>query len=67
MFRKGESNALWTPRATIEGLLPKLSAATHGAICDWAEVAAGIKGFGPLKARNVVKVRARWQEIAAGL
>ena len=54
-------------RAAIEGFLPKLTAATHGAIGDWAEAAAGIKGFGPIKARNVAKVRARWQEIAAGL
>jgi indolepyruvate ferredoxin oxidoreductase len=54
-------------RAAIEGFLPKLSPATHGAICDWAEAASGIKGFGPIKARNVAKVRARWQEIAAGL
>jgi indolepyruvate ferredoxin oxidoreductase len=54
-------------RVAIEGFLPKLSAATHGTICDWAEAAAGIKGFGPIKARNVERTRARWQEIAAGL
>ena len=51
----------------IEGFLPKLSAARHGAICDWAEVVAGIKGFGPIKVRNVAQLRARWREIAAGL
>jgi indolepyruvate ferredoxin oxidoreductase len=54
-------------RAAIEGFLPKLSATNHAAICDWAEAAAGIKGFGPVKARNVAKVRARWQEMAARL
>lgn len=51
-------------RAAIEGFLPRLSPATHGAICDWAEAAAGIKGFGPIKARNVARTRARWAEIA---
>jgi indolepyruvate ferredoxin oxidoreductase len=54
-------------RAAIEGFLLKLAPATHGAICDWAEAAAGIKGFGPIKARNVAATRARWQEIAAQL
>jgi indolepyruvate ferredoxin oxidoreductase len=51
--------------AMIEGLLPRLSAANHAAVCEWAEAAAGIKGFGPVKARNVERVRARWAEIAA--
>ncbi len=59
------SPAVWPPRAAIEGFLPTLSAATHGAICDWAEAAAAIKGFGPIKARNVAQVRARWREMAA--
>ena len=54
-------------RAAIAGFLPKLSPATHGAICDWAEAAAGIKGFGPVKARNAARVRARWAAIAAAL
>ncbi len=49
----------------IAGMLPKLSPATHATICEWAEAAEGIKGFGPIKARNVQKVRARWAEIAA--
>ncbi|WP_372622858.1 indolepyruvate ferredoxin oxidoreductase family protein [Falsiroseomonas sp.] len=52
-------------REGIEAMLPKLSAATHDAICNWAEAAAGIKGFGPIKARNVGQTRARWAEIAA--
>ena len=54
-------------RMGIEGFLPRLSAATHDGICDWAEAAAGIKGFGPIKARNVAQVRARWAEMAARL
>ena len=54
-------------RAAIDAMLPRLSRETHGAICDWAEAAAGIKGFGPIKARNVERTRARWVEIAARL
>jgi indolepyruvate ferredoxin oxidoreductase len=54
-------------RMGIEGFLPKLSATNHAAICDWAEAAAGIKGFGPIKAHNVAQVRARWAEMAARL
>ncbi|WP_270937671.1 indolepyruvate ferredoxin oxidoreductase family protein [Falsiroseomonas oryzae] len=54
-------------RATIEAMLPKLSPATHATVCEWAEAASGIKGFGPIKARNVERTRARWQEIAARL
>ncbi|QYU70927.1 hypothetical protein J4558_12790 [Leptolyngbya sp. 15MV] len=52
-------------RAAIEGFLPRLNATTHAAIRDWAEAAAGIKGYGPIKARNVERVRARWAEIGA--
>jgi indolepyruvate ferredoxin oxidoreductase len=54
-------------RAAIEGFLPQLTVQNHAAICDWAEAAAGIKGFGPIKARNVEKTRARWREIEAAL
>jgi indolepyruvate ferredoxin oxidoreductase len=54
-------------RAAIEAFLPKLTVQNHATICDWAEVAAGIKGFGPIKARNVEKTRARWREIEAAL
>jgi indolepyruvate ferredoxin oxidoreductase len=54
-------------RGGIEAFLPRLSSGTHGAICDWAEAAAGIKGFGPIKARNVERTRALWAEIAARL
>ncbi|NGM20107.1 indolepyruvate ferredoxin oxidoreductase family protein [Roseomonas stagni] len=52
-------------RDAIQGFLARLSPATHGAICDWAEAAAGIKGFGPIKARNVEKTRRAWADIAA--
>jgi indolepyruvate ferredoxin oxidoreductase len=48
-------------------MLPKLSPATHGAICEWAEAAAGIKGFGHVKARNLQAARARMADIAKGV
>jgi indolepyruvate ferredoxin oxidoreductase len=54
-------------RDAIEAMLPKLTPATHATACDWAEAASGIKGFGPVKARNVAATRARWAEIAARL
>ena len=44
--------------AGLEALLPHL--ATHAeTICAWAEAAAGIKGYGPIKARNLAATRAR--------
>ena len=54
-------------RAGLEALLSRLSPATHGAICDWAEAAAGIKGFGHVKARNLAAARARMADIAKGI
>ncbi|MGG5818465.1 indolepyruvate ferredoxin oxidoreductase family protein [Falsiroseomonas sp. HW251] len=51
----------------IEAMLGKLTPATHAAACEWAEAAAGIKGFGPVKVRNLEKTRARWREIEARL
>ncbi|MDP3415104.1 indolepyruvate ferredoxin oxidoreductase family protein [Falsiroseomonas sp.] len=54
-------------RGTIAALLPRLDVGNHVAICEWAEATAGIKGFGPIKARNLATVRQRWQDIAARL
>lgn len=65
--RRMERELITQYRAAIEAFLPQLSAGNHAAICDWAEAAAGIKGFGPIKARNVEKTRARWREIEAAL
>ncbi|WP_431281476.1 indolepyruvate ferredoxin oxidoreductase family protein [Humitalea sp. 24SJ18S-53] len=52
-------------RAGIEALLPLLTPTTHAAICDWAEAAAGIKGFGHIKARNLAAARTRMAAIRA--
>ncbi|WP_135467562.1 indolepyruvate ferredoxin oxidoreductase family protein [Crenalkalicoccus roseus] len=54
-------------RAGIERLLRLLSPETHGRICDWAEAAAGIKGFGHIKARNAQAARERMAAIEASL
>ena len=43
--------------AGLEAMLPHL--ATHAeTICQWAEAASGIKGYGPIKARNLAAARA---------
>jgi indolepyruvate ferredoxin oxidoreductase len=54
-------------RAGVERLLALLSPETHARICDWAEAAAGIKGYGPIKARNVAATRARMAELEAAV
>jgi indolepyruvate ferredoxin oxidoreductase len=54
-------------RAGIERLLRRLTPETHARICEWAEAAAGIKGFGHIKSRNLEAARQRMAEIEAGL
>jgi indolepyruvate ferredoxin oxidoreductase len=51
-------------RAGVERFLAGLPA-SHGAACDWAEAWAGVKGFGPIKARNLAATRVRLAEIEA--
>jgi len=52
-------------RAGIERALAQLTPDRHARACEWAEGAAGIKGFGPIKAANVEKVRALWAALEA--
>ena len=54
-------------RAGVERLLALLSTDSHAAICAWAEAAAGIKGYGPIKARNAAATRARMAELEAAV
>ncbi|MBL6078773.1 indolepyruvate ferredoxin oxidoreductase family protein [Belnapia sp. T18] len=54
-------------RAGVERLLALLSPETHARICDWAEAAAGIKGYGHIKARNAAATRARMAELEAAV
>ncbi len=63
--RRGERALAGEYRAGIEALLPRLSPATHAAICDWAEAAAGIKGYGHIKQRNLAVTREKMAAIRA--
>jgi indolepyruvate ferredoxin oxidoreductase len=65
--RRMERALIGEYRDAIAAMLPRLSPATHATICEWAEAAAGIKGFGPIKAANVERTRARWREIEGRL
>ena len=46
--------------AGIEHRIAALHPTNHIQACEWAEAAAGIKGYGPIKARNIAATRARW-------
>jgi len=54
-------------RAGLERLAMRLSPETHAAICDWAEAAAGIKGYGHIKARNAAATRERMAALEAAV
>jgi len=51
-------------RAGVERFLAALPA-SHAMASEWAEAWAGVKGFGPIKARNLAATRARLAEIEA--
>jgi indolepyruvate ferredoxin oxidoreductase len=51
-------------RTGVERFLAGLPG-SHAMACDWAEAWAGVKGFGPIKARNLDDVRARLVRIEA--
>jgi indolepyruvate ferredoxin oxidoreductase len=51
-------------RAGIAGFLAALPA-RHATACDWAEAWAGVKGYGPIKARNLAATRERLAAIEA--
>ncbi len=50
----------------IARLLADLTPATHARAVEWAEVAATVKGFGHVKARNLAGARAQWAALDAG-
>jgi indolepyruvate ferredoxin oxidoreductase len=58
--RRTERALIGEYRAGIEHRMAALHPTSHARACDWAEAAAGIKGFGPIKARNIAATRARW-------
>jgi len=47
------------------GIERHLARGDYAATCDWAEAASGIKGFGPVKLRNIEATRARWAALDA--
>ncbi|MFN3450415.1 MAG: DUF6537 domain-containing protein, partial [Roseococcus sp.] len=57
----------WTEERRTERALPaefmagvRRHLTNPEAAAEWAEAAAGIKGFGHVKAANLARVRARW-------
>ncbi len=65
--RRTERALIGEYRTGIERMLKRLSPANHATICDWAEAASGIKGFGHIKARNIAAARAQMADIEARL
>jgi len=63
--RRMERGLIADYRAGIERALAQLTPASHARTCEWAEAASGIKGFGPIKAANVERVRAHWAALEA--
>jgi len=58
--RRTERALIAQYRAGIEHRIAALHPTNHVRSCEWAEAAAGIKGYGPIKARNIAATRARW-------
>ena len=63
--RRTERALIGEYRAGIERLLASLHPASYAQACEWAEAAAGIKGFGHVKLRNIIATRARWAAMDA--
>jgi indolepyruvate ferredoxin oxidoreductase len=54
-------------RQGLDAMLQRLDATTHATILEWVEAWGGIRGFGPIKERNIEKTRPRLAAIAARL
>jgi indolepyruvate ferredoxin oxidoreductase len=65
--RKMERALITQYQASIEKLLPALSAANTATALEIARIPEQIKGFGHVKERNVVAVQKRWQQLEAEL
>ncbi len=63
--RRTERALIGEYRAIMEGVLPSLTAQTHGWAVDVARVPEGIKGFGHVKERNLHAARLQWQQLLA--
>lgn len=63
--RRMERALIGEYRAGIERIVAQLHPTNYVQACDWAEAAAGIKGFGHVKLRNIEATRARWAALEA--
>jgi len=63
--RREERALLAFYEAGVARLLEDLSPATHARAVAWAEVAAQVKGFGHVKARNLAAAREEWARLSA--
>ncbi len=63
--RRTERALIGQYRASIEELLPTLSAANHATGLEIARIPEQIKGYGHVKARNLAAARQRWDALRA--
>jgi indolepyruvate ferredoxin oxidoreductase len=61
--RKTERALIGEYRASIEELLPKLSAANHALALEIASLPEQIRGYGHVKERNLSAARLRWKAL----
>jgi indolepyruvate ferredoxin oxidoreductase len=61
--RRTERELIAQYRATIESLLPKLTAANHAQALEIARLPEKIRGFGHVKARNLAVVLPEWERL----
>jgi indolepyruvate ferredoxin oxidoreductase len=52
-------------RATVDAVLTKLTADNHALALELVRVPEQIKGFGHVKARNLVAARSKWDGLLA--
>jgi len=64
--RRTERALIQQYRASVEALLARLSKERLDAALEIARLPLEIRGFGPVKAANLEKVRARWAALEAG-
>ncbi len=63
--RRTERALIGEYRASLDGLLPGLSAANHSRAVELARIPEQIKGFGHVKARHLKAARAKWATLLA--
>ncbi len=61
--RQSERALIGEYRASIDELLPRLTAGNHALAVEIARIPEKIKGYGHVKERNLVAARGHWQEL----